>query len=383
MTVANDERPARRTDRLGSLDVFRGATVAAMILVNNAGDWSKTYSPLLHAEWHGWTPTDLIFPFFLFVVGVAIPYAFAGRLERSGGDLGPLHRQIVRRAVILFALGLFLSWFPFYTVDWPAARIPGVLQRIAVVYLVAALAWLHLGTRSRALLALILLVGYWLAMAWVPVPGHGAGDLSPDGNLSAWIDHQALGSHTWRKAPGPGDPEGILGTAPAIATALAGLFTGDWLRSRRTRREKLLGLLLGGCAATIAGLALGPWFPINKNLWTSTYVLFTAGMALLLLAAVYYLVDMKDWDGWARPFRIFGTNAIFAYFGSSLMAKAAIVTRWQAAGETVSLQEWLYRHLFGSWLPDYVASLVWALMFVVIWWGLTALLYRRRIFIKI
>src|SRR5215217_3829098 len=354
-----------------------------MILVNNAGDWNKTYSPLLHAEWHGWTPTDLIFPFFLFAVGLAIPYAFAGRLERSGGDLGSLHRQIVWRAVILFALGLFLSWFPFYTVDWPAARIPAVLQRIAVVYLVAAFAWLHLGTRSRALLALILLAGYWLAMVWVPVPGHGAGDLSPDGNLSAWIDHRALGSHTWRKAPGPGDPEGILGTVTAIATALAGLFTADWLRSRRTPREKLLGLLLGGCAATIAGLALGPWFPINKNLWTSTYVLFTAGMALLLLAAVYYLVDMRDWDGWARPFSILGTNAIFAYFGSSLMAKAAIVTRWQEGGETVSLQEWLYRHLFGSWLPDYVASLAWALMFVVIWWGLTALLYRRRIFIKI
>ena len=181
MTVANGERP----DRLGSLDVFRGATVAAMILVNNAGDWDKTYSPLLHAEWHGWTPTDLIFPFFLFVVGVAIPYAFAGRLQRSGGDLGPLHRQIVRRAAILFALGLFLSWFPFYTVDWSVARIPGVLQRIAVVYLVAAFAWLHLGPRSRALLALILLAGYWLAMMFVPVPGHGAGNLSPEGNLSA------------------------------------------------------------------------------------------------------------------------------------------------------------------------------------------------------
>jgi len=371
-------------DRLGSLDVFRGATIAAMILVNDAGDWDKTYRPLLHAEWHGWTPTDLIFPFFLFVVGVAIPYAFAGRLARSGGDRGPLHRQIVRRTVILFALGLFLAWFPFYTVDWSTARIPGVLQRIAVVYCAAALAWLHLGPRSRAALTLALLGAYWAAMVLVPVPGHGAGDLSPNGNLAGWIDHLALGRHTWKKAPGPGDPEGILSTVPTIATALIGLFTGDWLRSPRAQREKLRGLLLAGCAATIAGLALAPWFPINKNLWTSTYVLFTAGVALLLLAWTYDLVDMKHRDGWARPFAVFGTNAIASFFGSTLLAKIAYLIHLRAAGgETVTLQAWLYRHLFAVWLPDYVASLAWALVYVAIWWGLTTVLYRRRIFIKI
>jgi predicted acyltransferase len=392
MNAANTEHPTRdaaapqqvRTDRLRSLDVFRGATIAAMILVNNAGDWSKTYSPLLHAEWHGWTLTDLVFPFFLFAVGVAIPYSFAGRLARSGGDRGPLHRQIVRRTAILFALGLFLNWFPFYTVDWPTARIPGVLQRIAVVYLVAALAWLHLGPRSRALLALALLAGYWLAMVLVPVPGHGAGDLSPDGNLAAWIDHLVLGHHTWKKAPGSGDPEGILSTVPAIATALAGLFAGDWLRSPRARREKLRGLLFWGCAATVAGLILAPWFPINKNLWTSTYVVFTAGLALLLLAAAYSLVDIKQHDGWARPFSVFGTNAIVAFFGSTLMAKIALLIRWRSSGgETITLQAWLYRHLFAVWLPDYVASLAWALLFVLIWWGIAAVLDRRRIFIKI
>jgi len=374
MTPTSDEHPSReapapqtRTERLGSLDVFRGATLAAMILVNDAGDWDKTYSPLLHAEWHGWTPTDLIFPFFLFAVGVAIPYAFAGRLARSGGDRGPLHRQIVRRAVILFALGLSLSWFPFYTVDWPSARIPGVLQRIAVVYFVAALAWLHLSARSRALLALALLAAYWLAMMLIPVPGHGAGDLSPDGNLAAWIDHVLLGHHTWKKAPGPGDPEGILSTVPAIATALIGLSAGDWLRSARTQGKKLQGLLLWGCVATLAGLVLDRWLPINKNLWTSSYVLFTAGMALLLLAAIYHLVDMKHHEAWARPFSVFGTNAIVAFFGSTLLAKIAILTKLRAAGGApVSLQAWLYGHLFASWLPDYVASLAWALTYVAL-----------------
>jgi predicted acyltransferase len=372
------------TERLGSLDVFRGATIAAMILVNNAGDWGKTYRPLLHAEWHGWTPTDLIFPFFLFAVGIAIPYAFAGRLARSHGGRGPLHRQILRRTVVLFALGLVLSWFPFYTLDWSIARIPGVLQRIALVYLVTALAWLHLGPRAREVLAVVLLAGYWLAMTVVPVPGHGAGDLSPDGNLAAWVDQSVLGQHTWRKAPGPGDPEGLLSTLPAIASALAGLFAGDWLRSARTQGEKLGGLLVAGALATAAGLALAPWFPINKNLWTSTYVVFTTGLALLLLAAIYVLVDMKQWHGWSRPFAIFGTNAIVAFFGSTLLAKIALLIKWtEPNGETASLQSWLYRHSFGAWLPDYVASLAWALTYVLIWLGLMAVLYRRRIFIRI
>ncbi|HYO15942.1 MAG TPA: DUF5009 domain-containing protein [Thermoanaerobaculia bacterium] len=390
MTAVNDELPRRDpapagTERLGSLDAFRGATIATMILVNNPGDWDKTYAPLLHAEWHGWTPTDLVFPFFLFAVGIAIPYAFAGRLARSGGDRGPLHRQIVRRTAILIALGLFASWFPFSNVDWSTARIPGILQRIAIVYLAAGLAWLHLGARARAVLMLALLASYWLAMMLVPVPGHGAGDLSPDGNLAAWVDHLVLGRHTWKKAPGPGDPEGILSTVPAVATALIGLFAGDWLRSPRTRGEKLRGLLLWGGAATAAGLALDPWFPINKNLWTSSYVVFTGGMALLLLAAAWLLIDVKGRAAsWVRPFTIFGTNAIVVFFGSVLMAKIMFLVRWPAAGgETMTLQAWLYRHLLAPWLPDYVASLAWALLFVAFWWGVAAVLDRRRIFLRI
>lgn len=390
MIAASVESPslepevAPRPDRLRSLDVFRGATIAGMILVNNAGDWDKTYRPLLHAEWHGWTPTDLVFPFFLFAVGAAIPYAFAGRLEQSGGDKRPLHRQILRRTILLFALGLFLNWFPFFTVDWPNARIPGVLQRIAVVYFATALVWLHLGPWVRALLAWTLPIAYWLAMVLLPVPGHGAGDLSPDGSLAAWVDHTVLGNHTWRKAPGPGDPEGILSTVPAIATALFGLAFADSLRAPQTPRRKLIHLLVQGAFLTVFGLNLGRRFPINKNLWTSSYVVFTAGAALLLLGAIYYAVDMKHRDGWARPFSVFGTNAIFAFVGSTLMAKILYLIRWPAeGGETISLQAWLYERLFDSWLPDYVASLGWALAFVAVWWGLTAILYRRRIFLRI
>ncbi len=374
---------AKKT-RLRSLDVMRGATIAGMLLVNNAGDWGHTFAPLLHAEWHGWTPTDLVFPFFLFVLGVAIPLAFASRLERSGGDLGPLYRQIARRTAILFALGLFLTWFPFMGIDWSRARIPGVLQRIALVYLFASLAYLHLRTRGRAWLAAGLLLGYWAVMELVPVPGFGAGDLSPAGNLAGFVDRLALGAHVWRYAPGPADPEGILSTLPAIATALAGVFTGEWLRSARNQTEKLIGLFVAGSLAAVSGAVYGWFFPINKNLWTSSYVVLTAGLALFTLAVILYFVDLRGLDGWAKPFLIFGTNAIVAYVLSGLIAKTLIKIRWVGGdGSSISLKSWLYDNFFQSWIPEYFASLAWASVHVVVLLGITWLLYRKKIFIKI
>ena len=370
--------------RLLSLDVMRGATIAGMLLVNNAGDWSRTFAPLLHAKWNGWTPTDLVFPFFLFMVGVAIPLAFAKRLEQSGGDLRPLYRQIVRRTVIIFALGLFLTWFPFMGIDWSRVRIPGVLQRIAVVYVFASLAYLHLSTRGRAWLAGGLLLGYWLAMTLVPVPGFGAGDLSPDGNLAGWVDRLILGPHVWRYAPGPADPEGILSTLPAVATALAGIFTGEWLRTRRNEDQKLIGLFVAGAIAAAAGAVFGWFFPVNKNLWTSSYVVLTAGLALLTLGVVYFFVDIRKRTTWATPFVVFGVNSIAAYVLSGLIAKVLLKIRWTGAdGSSISLKSWLYGNFFASWMPEYFASLAWALVHVlvvlaVMWW-----LYRKKIFIKI
>ena len=370
--------------RLKSLDVMRGATIAGMLLVNNAGDWGHTFAPLLHAEWNGWTPTDLVFPFFLFMVGVAIPLAFATRLEKSGGDLGPLYRQIVRRTLILFALGLFLTWFPFMGIKWSTVRIPGVLQRIALVYFFASLAYLHLGTRKRAWLTGGLLLGYWLAMTRVPVPGFGAGDLSPEGNLAGFVDHFVLGAHVWRYAPGPADPEGILSTLPAIATALAGIFTGEWLRTRKSQDEKLIGLFVGGSLAAVAGAVFGWFFPINKNLWTSSYVVLTAGLALLTLAVTLYFVDVRGNDRWAKPFLVFGTNSIVAYVLSGLIAKTLFKVRWAGVdGSAISLNSWLYNSFFASWIPEYWASLAWASIHVVLVLGITWLLYRKKIFIKI
>jgi predicted acyltransferase len=372
------------TKRLKSLDVMRGATIAGMLLVNNAGDWGHTFAPLLHAEWNGWTPTDLVFPFFLFMVGVAVPLAFATRLEKSGGDLGPLHRQIVRRTAILFALGLFLTWFPFMGIDWSRVRIPGVLQRIAVVYFFASLAYLHLSTRARAWLTAGLLLGYWFVMTVVPVPGFGAGDLSPEGNLAGLVDRVILGAHVWRYAPGPADPEGILSTLPAVATALAGIFTGEWLRTPRNQNEKLIGLFVAGSVAAAGGAVFGWFFPINKNLWTSSYVVLTAGLALLTLAVTIYFVDLRGRDGWVTPFLVFGTNSIFAYVLSGLVAKILLKVRWTGAdGSTISLNSWLYHRFIASWIPEYFASLAWASVHVVVILGITWLLYRKKIFIKI
>jgi len=370
--------------RLQSLDVLRGATIAGMILVNNAGDWGKTFSPLLHAEWNGWTPTDLVFPFFLFVLGVAIPLSFASRIERSGGDLSPLYRQVVRRTIILFALGLVLNWFPFYDVDWSTARIPGVLQRIALVYLFASLAYLNLGKLGRAWLSVGLLLGYWLAMVLVPVAGFGAGDLGPDGNLAAWVDQNVLGTHVWRYAPGPADPEGLLSTLPAVVTALAGIFTGEWLRSQHSQSEKLIGLFVWGSLAAAAGGFFGYFFPVNKNLWTSSYVVLTAGLALVSLAVIYHFVDIQGRDSWAKPFVVFGANAITVYVLSGLAAKLLYKIRWSGAdGATITLKTWLYDHFFTSWIPDYFASFAWAATHVIVWWALMSLLYRKKIFIKI
>jgi len=370
--------------RLRSLDVLRGATIAGMILVNNPGDWGKTFAPFLHAEWHGWTPTDLIFPFFLFVLGVAIPLAFASRLEKSGGDLRPLYLQILRRTIILFGLGLFLAWFPFYDVNWAMARIPGVLQRIAVVYLFASLAYLNLGIKGRAWLSAVILLGYWLVMKLIPVPGIELGSIGPDGNPAAWLDHAVLGAHVWRNAPGPGDPEGILSSFPAVVTALAGVFTGEWLRSQRNRTEKLIGLFVWGTIISAVGYFFGYLFPINKNLWTSSYVVLTAGLALLSLAVIYYFVDIQGKDRWAGPFYVFGTNAIAVFVLSGLVAKLMYKIRWTGAdGATVTVKGWLYSHFFASWLPDYWVSLAWAVATIVFWWAAMRVLYKRRIFIKI
>jgi predicted acyltransferase len=368
------------SNRMLSLDVFRGMTIAGMILVNNPGDWGFIYAPLEHASWHGWTPTDLVFPFFLFIVGVSITLALSRRAETAGSKRD-LYVKILRRSLIIFALGLFLGGFPSF--DLSTIRIPGVLQRIAVCYLVASVIFLNTDWRKQLYVAAALLLGYWALMTLVPVPGFGAGVLdSKEGNLAAYVDRAVFGPHVWRFAK-VYDPEGLLSTLPAIATTLAGVLTGHLLRSRREPFEKVAAMFVAGAACAVAGWAWNYWFPINKALWTSSYVLFTAGLALELLAVCYWLVDVKGYRRWALPFVVFGTNALILYFLAELCANLISIISFHRAGVAVPLQTLLYDGLFASWLAPKNASLAYAVCTVLFWLGVMSVLYRRRIFIKV
>ncbi len=368
------------TGRMLSLDVFRGITIAGMVLVNNPGTWGAIYSPLEHAEWHGWTPTDFIFPFFLFIVGISITLALARRVE-SGGSQRDLYWKIIRRTVLIFALGLFLAGFPYF--DFTTIRIPGVLQRIAVCYLISSLIFLKTDWKTQSLIAVALLFVYWMLLTLVPVPGYGAGDLGKEGNLAAYIDRALLEGHIWKQAK-VYDPEGILSTIPAISTTLAGILTGHWLRSRRTPLEKAGGMFFAGACCVAVGWAWNFWFPINKPLWTSSYVVFTAGMALQLLALCYWLIDIKNHQRWATPFRIFGVNALALFVLSGLLSR--LMSLWkipQADGSPGNLQSFIYEHFFASWLAPINASLAFAIAYIFLWLGLMAILYRKKIFIKV
>lgn len=349
--------------RLLSLDAFRGLTVAAMVVVNNPGTWRAVYPALRHADWDGWTPTDLVFPFFLFIVGVAIPLAPGRSMER-----------ILRRSLVIIALGLALNAFPGF--DWATLRIPGVLQRIGVCYLLAAVLFLRTGWKSQALVATALLLGYWAAMTLVPVPGYGAGDPGKEGNLAAFVDRAVLGRHLWR-ASRVYDPEGILSTAPALATTLAGVLTGHWLASARTPRAKAAGLALAG----IAGIGLGElwslWLPVNKALWTSSYAVLTAGWALVVLAACYVVIDVYGRRRWARPFAILGVNALALFFLSTLAASILVMS--PAGAGAPSLRTMLFDRVFAPWAAPVNASLAYALAYLLVWWAVMWALDRRGI----
>lgn len=371
--------PPGPAPRLVSVDVLRGLTVAAMVLVNNPGSWRHVYWPLRHAEWDGFTPTDTIFPFFLFIVGVSIPLALGTRLEHGGRGLVG---RVLRRSATIFALGLLLHALPFFHLA--TLRIPGVLQRIAVCYLLAALLVVltggAAGWRLQAGVAAALLLGYWLLMTRVAPPGGAAGDLSPAGNLAGYVDRLVLGPHIWQVSRFY-DPEGVLSTLPAVATTLLGVLAGHWIRSDRPGRRVAAGLAIGGLAATGAGWLWGLTFPINKSLWTSSYALFMSGLAALALAACYWSIEVRGWRGWARPFVVLGVTALPLFFLSSFMARLLILIRVGPGGPR--LQAWLFDHLFAPWLPPVDASLAYALAYVLLWWGLMWALHRSGVRLRV
>lgn len=363
------------TQRLVSLDVFRGITIAGMVLVNNPGSWEHIYWPLEHASWHGWTPTDLVFPFFLFIVGVAIPLAFGNRLER-GGSTRDLYLKIIRRTLIIFAIGLFLNAFPAFGLA--ELRIPGVLQRIAVCYFFASIIFLNTKVRAQVAIIIGLLIFYWILVKFVPAPGFAAGDLTKEGSLPSFIDRVVFGKHVWAQAK-VYDPEGLLSTIPALATTLIGMLTGQWLRTEKTRIEKAAGLFVAGAVCVAIGWAWNSLFPINKALWTSSYVLFTGGLALQFLALCYWVIDIKGYRRWAKPFEVFGLNAIALYVVADILASLLGLIK---VGDN-SLGSWIYDHVFASWASPVSASLAFAICFVLVCLGLMWILYSRKIFLKV
>lgn len=377
------DRATGPAERLLSLDVFRGITIAGMVLVNNAGDWQAIYPPLRHAEWHGWTPTDLVFPFFLLIVGVAIPIALESR-RAAGGSMAGLYRKIAQRTVTIFAIGLFLNWFP-PTSD-PIGRlinlrIPGVLQRIAVCYGIAAFIFLRVGRAGIWRLAVGLLLGYWLLLTFVPAPGFTAGDLSREGSLASWVDRTLLAGHIYRPEY---DPEGLLSTIPAVVTTLIGLLAGQWLRQNRDQMERVAGLFAAGFLLLLGGYLGNAIFPINKALWTSSYVLFSGGLGLLGFATCHWLVDLRGVRSWGQPFVVFGVNALALYTLSGITADLLTEIRLGLPdGGTETLRSFLYRHLFTNWLSPLNASLGYAICYVLLWWGVMWILYRKRIFIRV
>jgi predicted acyltransferase len=352
-------------------------TIALMILVNNPGSWKYVYAPLRHAKWHGWTPTDLVFPFFLFIVGVSLSFSLTRRQAEDSGS-SRIYLKIFRRAAILFVLGLCLRLIPQF--DFATLRIPGVLQRIAICYLFAALIFLKTGAKARIVISAGCLIAYWLILKLVPVPGFGAGVLELEGNLCGYVDTALLSGHLYTPNF---DPEGILSTLPALVTTLMGTLAGDWLRLSRQKWLKALGLCSAGIVLTLSGLWLHRFFPINKQLWTSTYVLFSAGAALLVLCLCFVLVDCLRIKRWAYPFLVFGTNAITVYIGSSFMAKILGVVKVSSGGKSVSIKAFFYQTLLQPTAGNYVGSLIFPLIFLSVWFLILWPLYKKRIFIKI
>jgi predicted acyltransferase len=374
-----------KSERLLSLDVFRGITIAGMVLVNNPGTWSAIYPPLKHAEWNGCTPTDLIFPFFLFIVGVAIPFALGKRMDR-GEDHTKIILQIIRRSITLFVLGLILHTFPFgligHNFDLSTVRIPGVLQRIAVVYLIASILFLKTDNKTQIYIGSAILVIYWLMMTLIPVPEVGYANLEPTTNLAAWLDRTLLEGHLW-SASKVWDPEGILSTLPAIVTAIMGMITGWWLRQDKDKTTKTVWLFVMGSVFMTLGYIWDGWFPINKSLWTSSYVLYTGGLALLFLGFCYWFIDVRNTKWWIKPFQVYGLNAITLFFLSGLVGRLMYFIKISTGEITVDLKTYLFDNLFLSWLDPINASLAWAILYILIWLGLMWILYIKRIFIKV
>lgn len=370
--------------RLLSVDLLRGLTIGFMILVNDPGDSRVSFPALEHADWNGFTPTDLVFPTFLFLVGVALVLSYARR-ERDGIERGAFLWHAFRRTLLLLAIGILLNGFPLF--PWRTLRIYGVLQRIALCFGVGSLllAFTRNNRQRIAVFVTVLvsvLVAYWLLMRFVPVPGHGMPVrdfplLDKDINLVAWLDRKLLPGRLYEHTR---DPEGLLSTIPAIGTLVMGMLTGLWLRSAHSVQRKAAGLFVAGVSALLLGGAWNLAFPINKKMWTSSYVLWAGGCSLLLLAFFFWLCDVRGLRGrgWA-PLQVFGKNAIASYVFAELLAGGSYFIKVQ--GQPIG--GYVYNHAFKNVGSPAIGSMLFSLFFVAVCWVPMAVLYRRRIFLKL
>ncbi len=361
------------SQRLLSLDAFRGFTIALMIVVNDPGSWNHVYAPLLHAEWNGITPTDLVFPFFLFIVGVSVVLAYSKRLK-AGIDKKDMYKKIVIRSIKIFAVGIFLNLFPLF--NFADLRVAGVLQRIAIVFFVCSFLYLSLSWKTIAKIGGIILLLYWLIMVFFPVPGIGEPSLEPGKNIAAWIDSILLPGRMWQ---GTWDPEGIFSTLPAIVTGITGMLAGILIIGSKPIDRKIILLFTLGFFAFIAGGVWDWFFPINKNLWTSSYVLYTSGAATLTLAASIFIVDVLHIKGWTRVGRIFGANAITIYVIAGMLP--SLFNRVKIGG--YSFNSLIMDGLTGIGFDPKLASLCYALLFTGICYIPAYILYKKKIFIKL
>lgn len=376
------------SNRLVSLDAFRGITILGMIMVNNPGTWSAMYGPLRHADWHGWTPTDLIFPFFLFIVGVAIVFANSGKLSK-GTRKKELVISALKRSLILFGLGLIMAAYPVFTFEpefgfrpgLEKLRIMGVLQRIALCYFATTLIFLYFKPKMQYVWLFSLVILYWLAMTFIPVPGHGAGLFDDKiNNLAAFIDRAILGEHLWVGTGRQWDPEGLLSTIPAISTTLIGVWAGHILRNKEyDQTRKVAELMVVGSILIIIGYVWDWHFPINKPIWSSSYAIFTGGQGMVGLALCYWFVDVKGFKKWTQPFVVYGVNAITVFFMSGIIARTLGLF---SIGD-VTVQRWIFLTFFDSWLSTINASFAYSLVWVFVWYLILLVMYRKNIIIKV
>jgi len=378
--VQTETAPPSRplAERVVSLDAFRGATMALMVLVNTPGDYGHVYAPLEHSEWNGWTPTDVVFPSFMWIIGVAMTIVLSRRLA-AGVSRVHVFGQAFRRAAILYVLGLVVYAYPNF--DLSTQRLLGVLQRIAICYLIATAIYLTTNLRGQILWIISLLGGYWLLMTLVPVPGYGAGHLDVERNFAHYIDRIVLGAHNYAYTK-TWDPEGIVSTLPAIATVLFGIMAGHILRMERSLTRKAMWLFAVGVLLLAAGQVCNIWLPINKKLWTSSFSLFMAGLDFVIFATMVWLVDVRGYKRFTKPLVIMGMNAITVYMVSELLDQVFNAIHINSGGHAVTLHAWLGA-LFGAVASPYNASLLFAVSYTLLMYLVAYMMYRRDWFLRV